>query len=112
MAEMKQSQFMANNLGRRSTAQELAEEHNVNIDEALGIKKEGDKLGDKARYICKSLIVIGQCLLKEVKDTKKLSEWLNYYEPYTEKFKNMDRIIQNKQKIPNYDLQLQKDITI
>ena len=64
MAEMKRSQLMANNLGRRLTAQELAEEHNVNIDEALGIKKEGDKLGDKARYICKSLNMNGQCLLE------------------------------------------------
>ena len=44
MAEMKRSQLMANDLGRRLTAQELAEEHNVNIDEALGIKKEGDKI--------------------------------------------------------------------
>jgi hypothetical protein len=70
------------------------------------LKKEDDKLGDKARYICKSLNVIGQCLLEELKDDiKKISEWLSYYEPYTEKFKNMDRIIKNKQKISSYDLQ-------
>ncbi len=64
---MKRFQLMANNLGRRLTAQELAEEHNVNIDEALGIKKRGDKLGDKARYICKSLNVIGSMFIGMVK---------------------------------------------
>jgi hypothetical protein len=106
IAEIKRSESMATNLGRRLTEKEYAEENNVTFDETNGIKTEKDKLGDKARYICKSLNIVGQCLLEDLKDdTKKIAEWLNYYEPYTEKFKNMNRLLINRNKKSEYDLQ-------